>query len=417
MCFRIFNNGLVVLSLFTVFAKSQIFGQNYKREEASSANNASTFFSVEYPRHSTNVRRQPIFPAFFRFPCANTTTFGVGRSFTRPTSVHRLRPGDIDVIGAMGDSLIAGNGALEEWALGTMIEYRGVSWCAGGQNSWREFLTLPNILKEFNPNLTGYSTGTGEFSSPNSQLNVAFPVSADADALKQAKVLVRRIRKNPKINFNEDWKMVTIFFGANDICSGQCYNKVDFSPQMHYKKLMVALDYLQKNLPRTFVNLIPVLDVSVSIRIKRTMMCRFLHALFCACFHRGGNEMNVITKLTQQYQRAEEELIFSGRYDTKDDFTVVLQPFMKLFNAPNDEAHRYDEVIDISYITYDCFHFSQKGHALGANMLWNNLLEPIGRKSKKRLNYILELFHCPTPQAPFLFTSKNSKRFLETGYQ
>jgi phospholipase B1 len=50
-------------------------------------------------------------------------------------------------------------------------------------------------------------------------------------------------------------------------------------------------------------------------------------------------------------------------------------------------------------------------------MLWNNLLEPIGRKSKKRLNYILELFHCPTPQAPFLFTSKNSKRFLETGYQ
>lgn len=122
------------------------------------------------------------------------------------------------------------------------------------------------------------------------------------------------------------------------------------------------------------------LDVSVSVRVKRTMMCRFLHTLFCACFHRGGNEMDVITKMTQQYQRAEEELvstlfrnkiftqslqIFSGRYDTKDDFTVVLQPFIKLFNAPNDKARRYDEVIDISYITYDCFHFSQKGHALG----------------------------------------------------
>lgn len=51
------------------------------------------------------------------------------------------------------------------------------------------------------------------------------------------------------------------------------------------------------------------LDVSVSIRIKRTMMCRFLHTLFCACFHRGGNEMNDITKLTQLYQRAEEELV------------------------------------------------------------------------------------------------------------
>lgn len=65
------------------------------------------------------------------FPCTNTTRPGIGRSIEKPTSVHRLRPGDIDVIGAMGDSLVAGNGALEEFALGTMIEYRGVSWCAG----------------------------------------------------------------------------------------------------------------------------------------------------------------------------------------------------------------------------------------------------------------------------------------------
>lgn len=54
-----------------------------------------------------------------------------GKSVIKPTSVHKLRPGDIDVIAAMGDSLVAGNGALEDWALGTMIENRGVSWCAG----------------------------------------------------------------------------------------------------------------------------------------------------------------------------------------------------------------------------------------------------------------------------------------------
>lgn len=61
--------------------------------------------------------------------------------------------------------------------------------------------------------------------------------------------------------------------------------------------------------------------------------------------------------------------ILSGRYDRKEDFTVVLQPFMKSFNAPDDPAHRFDEVIDISYITHDCFHFSQKGHALGKKYL------------------------------------------------
>lgn len=77
----------------------------------------------------TGVRRQPSFP--MPFPCKNMTSPGLGRSTVRPTNVHRLRPGDIDVVGAMGDSLVAGNGALEEFAMGTLIEYRGVSWAAG----------------------------------------------------------------------------------------------------------------------------------------------------------------------------------------------------------------------------------------------------------------------------------------------
>lgn len=79
----------------------------------------------------TGIRRQPSFPGSMPFPCKNMTSPGLGRSATRPTSVHKLRPGDIDVVGAMGDSLVAGNGALEEFAMGTLIEYRGVSWAAG----------------------------------------------------------------------------------------------------------------------------------------------------------------------------------------------------------------------------------------------------------------------------------------------
>lgn len=69
------------------------------------------------------------------------------RSTVPPESVHRLRPGDIDVIGALGDSLVAGSGALEEFAIGTFIEARGVSYCIGGQDNWRKYLTVPNILK------------------------------------------------------------------------------------------------------------------------------------------------------------------------------------------------------------------------------------------------------------------------------
>ncbi|KAG8305777.1 hypothetical protein J6590_062084 [Homalodisca vitripennis] len=109
------------------------------------------------------------------------------------------------------------------------------------------------------------------------------------------------------------------------------------------------------------------MDVSVSVRVKRSIMCRLLHRFFCTCFHLRGaaDEMSIITDLVRGYQEAEELLVSSGRYNKKEDFTVVIQPFIKLFNAPTEPSRRYDEVIDISYVTYDCFHFSQKGHALG----------------------------------------------------
>lgn len=78
-----------------------------------------------------------------------------------PQSVHRLRPGDIDVIGAIGDSLTAGNGALATNLNQLLIENKGVSWSIGGQATWHKFLTLPNILKVFNPELYGYSLSDG----------------------------------------------------------------------------------------------------------------------------------------------------------------------------------------------------------------------------------------------------------------
>lgn len=56
------------------------------------------------------------------FPCDIRS----GRSAQRPTSVHALRPGDIDVIAAMGDSLTAGNGAFALNIQHLFVENRGV---------------------------------------------------------------------------------------------------------------------------------------------------------------------------------------------------------------------------------------------------------------------------------------------------
>lgn len=73
-------------------------------------------------------------------------------------------------------------------------------------------VTKPSIiivtLQVFNPKLTGYSTGTGEFISNAAKLNIAFPVAATEDALQQAKILVQRIKNDPKINLRKHWKVM-----------------------------------------------------------------------------------------------------------------------------------------------------------------------------------------------------------------
>ncbi|XP_012340871.1 phospholipase B1, membrane-associated-like [Apis florea] len=367
---------------------------------------------ITYPVLYSGIRNQPRIPDYIPFPC----NVKFGRSPTTPDNVHRLRPGDIDVIGSLGDSLVAGSGALEDYAIGTFIEARGVSWCIGGQGDWRQFLTLPNLLKVFNPNLIGYSTGTGEFISTNAKLNIAFPVAATEDAFQQARILVQRIKSNPKINVKKQWKLITIFFGANDICSAQCFNPEHFSPLRYAHHLRRTLDYLKFVLPRTLVNVVPAIDVTVSVRIPRSPICRILHTFYCACLHKGNRPDIEASKMSHLYQQAIEALIYSGRYDKSSDFTVVLQPFSKLFNAPNADPRRAQS-IDPSLITYDCFHFSQKGHALGANLLWNNMLEPVGNKTERGLPQVFERLLCPSEKAPYIFTNVNSRRFRLTGRQ
>lgn len=74
-------------------------------------------------------------------------------------TVHELTPYDIDIIAAFGDSLTAAFGAKAWTPVDLFIEYHGVSWSIGGDQTVDKVITLPNILKEYNHNLQGYSTG------------------------------------------------------------------------------------------------------------------------------------------------------------------------------------------------------------------------------------------------------------------
>lgn len=113
-------------------------------------------FMLNVNRHSSATSEPKVsffqepFKSSKKFPCA----LAHGRSETIPSDVNKLRPGDIDVISALGDSVTAGIGASSHTTIALGIESRGLSWCVGGQWDWRNSTTLPNILKEFNPNVT-----------------------------------------------------------------------------------------------------------------------------------------------------------------------------------------------------------------------------------------------------------------------
>ncbi|GLV44088.1 uncharacterized protein CBL_12616 [Carabus blaptoides fortunei] len=164
--------------------------------------------------------QEPV-PISTPFPC-NTSQ---SRSAERPNNVHHVRPGDIDVVGAIGDSLTAGTGVVATNVLQILIENRGLSWSIGGQGNWKEFFTLPNVLKEFNPALIGYAWGDALSTDKKSQFNVGENSAVSSDLPYMTRVLINRMKLDQRVDMEKHWKLVTIMIGANDMCSMMCNYK------------------------------------------------------------------------------------------------------------------------------------------------------------------------------------------------
>ncbi|XP_065084834.1 phospholipase B1, membrane-associated-like [Ochlerotatus camptorhynchus] len=339
------------------------------------------------------------------FPC----DISLGRSRRVPKSVHKLRPGDINVIAAMGDSLTAASGAASSNMLDLYMENRGLAWSIGGQWNWRNVTTLPNILKEFNPKLVGYSLGDSYPFHRETQFNMAEIGAVSYDMPFMARSLVKRIRSDRRVDFKWDWKMVTITIGGNDICSFVCaMERPEDLPQKHRLRMIRTLRYLRDNMPRTFVNVVsvPSVDTVISTRSKPGI-CHTLHHGECSCW--VGKAYNQTDKSRQRWRaiqegmiKVEEEVSQMDEFRRLDEFAVVYQPWSTHISLKMNGRE-----VDYSLLAYDCFHMSQKGNAYAGTALWNNLLESSGKKSTN-WRPLFEDFKCPTEKTPYLYTYDNS---------
>jgi len=368
----------------------------------------TNYFIQDEDRNQCRMEPRQPFPCKLRKPSPQI-----------PTSVHKLRPGDIQVVAALGDSVTAGVGARANSVLDIFKEYRGVSFSVGGEKTWREYITLPNILELFNPNLYGQSYGiTRVGSRETSGYNFAVSGSTSIELAGQARRLVQAMRRDPWIDFYADWKMVTIIIGHNDACTHVCNSTLgvdlfeDASPASYARNIQAALDILQRNLPRTFVNLVPIADVTMVLDLlDKPIYCYPLHWYLCPCLFDPKFSMKLskpqMKRVLSSYMSELTSLIATGRYETTTDFTVVVQPSLVNGLLPRQWNDLYKARLpDLSYLAPDCFHFSQKLHALVGRSLWNNLLQPVGSKST---NWRKEVpFLCPTKTSPFIATSQNS---------
>ena len=118
---------------------------------------------------------------------------------------------------------------------------KGVSFSIGGDSNLTETITMPNILKQFAPDITGFSTGnTWLYTKAGDKLNRAVSGSEAHNIMDQVKELIFLLQTMPEIDFKNDWKLVTLFIGANDLCE-TCTGRVESFPENYIKFVKDAL--------------------------------------------------------------------------------------------------------------------------------------------------------------------------------
>lgn len=295
-----------------------------------------------------------------------------------PSFVGAVRPSDIGIVMALGDSVTAGFGIN-----GNCYEERGKSFSIGGDKG---ALTFPNILKFYNPDLKGMSSGEhrvefkgGAYNPKIDRLNGAQSSATVYDLHFQLEYLLNRINQMKKsgVDTDKQWKMITILIGGNDICR-TCSDSRSSSAAEFSAALDLLVQNLHNALPRVIVNLVSLPQFQhVKSLGKHSFWCRFVHRAVseCSCLLSHGTKANIrkAGELIKAYNSEMKKIASKWQNKGYQDFSVLYHPL-------NEES-----IINSfkAVSKFDCFHPSLVSHQSIAVALWNSLLQPVSSRPTK----------------------------------
>lgn len=89
------------------------------------------------------------------------------------------------------------------------------------------------------------------------------------DIPHEAKVLVKRLTRDPNVNMTHHWKLVTLLIGNNDFCTDMCYYpKPEKVIDWHEQNMLKTFRYLRDNVPRLMINVVPSPNLRMLTRFK-----------------------------------------------------------------------------------------------------------------------------------------------------
>ena len=142
------------------------------------------------------------------------------------------------------------------------------------------------------------------------------------------------MQSHSEIDINNDWKLVNIFIGGNDICA-YCHDSLNnvtgpHSSEQFESNLKQTIQILYDHLPRTLVSLTGMFNMKMLRMVDNgQIFCQGLHVFECPCESDKGFTDAQIAGVCEGYMKAEQDMQDKGVFDNKDDFSLVIQPFFE----------------------------------------------------------------------------------------